>query len=190
MLDLGYALPTGWGFGLGLASLDRDEAGRVPLLTLDASHGWQLNDDWGTTLGAAHWAYAGAAQRRRYDHDELRAGVQWRGLWRATLAFTPSVLRSDGYGHGYGRGRALAAETALRWPLGRGWALDGGVGLYGFDRRSGGTTSYVYGSAGLAWARGPVQGVLSYVDSNAHAQHLASRDDARAGWIGTVSWGF
>ena len=190
MLDLGYALPSGWAFGLGLASLDRDEAGRLTLLTLDASRGWQLDEDWNATLGATHWAYPGPAQRRRYDRDELRAGVQWRGLWSASLAFTPSVLRGDGYGHWYGRGRALAAETALRWPLGHGWALDGGIGLYGFDRPSGGITSYVYGSAGLAWARGPLQGVLSYVDSNAHAQHLASRDDARAGWVATVSWGF
>ena len=190
MLDLGYALPTGWSFGLGLASLDRDAAGRVPLITLDASRSWQLDADWGATLGGTHWAYAGSAQRRRYDHDELRASVQWRGLWSATLAFTPSLLSGDGYGHWYGRGSALAAETSLRWPLGHGWALDGGIGLYGFDRPAAGITSYVYGSAGLAWARGPLQGVISYVDSNAHARRLASRDDARAGWIATLSWGF
>ncbi len=180
-LDLGYTLDTGWSFGLGLAALDRDADGRRTLLTAGVSRAWQWDASWSAQLGLNHAAYPGPAQRRRYGYDELRAGLQWRGVWSGSLSYFPSLMSKDGYGH-YNKSRAFSVETALRQPLGRGLALDGGLGVHSAV----GMTSYVYGNLGLAWARGPAQLSLAYIASNAHAKGLAPADSARGGWSGTL----
>ncbi len=185
-LDLGYGLDSGWSLGLGLAALGRDDDGLRTLMTASLARAWQWDADWGAELDAAHYAYPGPSRRRAYDYDELRASLLWRGIWTAALSLSPHVRRTDGYGHYYG-GQAGSAEAGLRLPLGRGFGLDAGLGVYRLQA-SVGSGSYAYGNLGLAWAKGPWQAQLGFVTSNAAAKGLASRDNAAGGWLAALIW--
>lgn len=185
-LDTTYRLDTGWAFGAGLATLDRDADRRRLLISASLSHAWQFDADWSGELGLARSHYTGSTQRRAYDSDELSASLSWRGRLSGSLMATPRYARIDSVTGERRSAAAYGAELSLRQPLVGALALDVGLGY--LDSHAVSRRGYGYGNVGLAWARGPAQVFLSHIASQAAKREFASPARARPAWVASLLW--
>ena len=199
-LDASHRSDTGWALGLGASTLGRDGAGRPSLLTASLGRHWQLDADWAAQLGAAHYAYPGPLQRRRYGYDELLATVGWQGRLAASLAVSPNTTRPNtarraapqpGAPAPFSQGRALAWELSLHQRLQGRLALDAGLGYFDLHALRGQPAAgYPYASVALGWGVGPVQGFVSVIGSRAAQRRLAQAGAAGERGLLSVVWDF
>ena len=186
-LDATYRLDTGWAAGASLATLGRDARGTRTLLGLSVNRSWQVDRDWSTQLGIAHYAYPGGGDRHRFDYDELSASVGWQGRLTASVAVLPNASRRDENGVPR-RGRAFAYELSVHERLAGQLAFDAGIGW--MDLRNIRGAGYPYGSVGLGLGAGPVQVFATFIASRAAARGLAAPAAGGDRFLLSVLWDF
>ena len=186
-LDLRWRTDTGWSAFGGLSAWRRDGGATTTEASIGAGRAWQLDGDWTTQVGVAHYAYGGPAQRFAYDYDELNASLGWRGQWFASLALSPNTTGPGTYGS-LRRDLTWAFELTTRQRLTGRLALDAGIGYFDLRRFIG--TGYPYANVGLSSGVGPVQAYLSFVTSRAEARGVAPAPVAGDHWVASVLWSF
>lgn len=186
-LDLRWRNDTGWSAFGGVSAWRRDGGTTTTEALMGAGRSWQIDGDWTTQVGIAHYAYGGPAQRFAYDYDELNASLGWRGQWFASLAVSPNTTGPGSYGS-LRRDLTWAVELTTRRRLTGRLALDAGIGYFDLHRFIG--TGYPYASVGLSSGVGPVQAYLSFVTSRAEARGVAPAPVAGDHWVASVLWSF
>jgi uncharacterized protein (TIGR02001 family) len=166
MADLSYQ-HSGWAFGAGAATMHDNGRSTSSEVTLSLQRQWQLNDDWSTQLGGTGYVYPGSRDPRYRNYVELSASLDWRGRLSLTVLNAPQI-GAVGRDRQPMRGRVVAYEAALHWPIAGRWSFDAGAGWN--DARRIEATSYAYGSVGLSWGVGPVTLFASRVFSDADSR--------------------
>lgn len=187
LLDLNGRTDTGWVLALGLAGPAYRTQGGTAELTAGFSKFAQLDADWTLQLGFTHYGVVGSDYSRNYAYDEFSAALGWQGRVLATLALSPDTWGANLAG-GWRTDRALDFELSLHQRLAGRLALDAGIGYYDLQAVRG--AGYPYGSLGLSWGLGPVQGYLTYIDSRAAARGLAPASLAGRRWVASLLWSF
>lgn len=150
-----------WTLGLGAVTEHPPFQSRGAQLNLYLDRRWRLGEDWLLRAGLVHYESPWNLWNDELRYDEASIGLGWRGRWSLVASHAPDLPFVQRPGR-YGRGRATWVETGWHQPLGRGFALDLGLGhadIRGihYDRPPlVGLRDYAYASAGLGWALGDV----------------------------------
>ncbi len=187
-LDLRWRTDTGWSVFGGVSAWRRESGATTTEVSFGAGRSWQLDGDWTTQVGVAHYGYDGPPQRFVYDYEELNVSLGWRGQWFASLAVSPNTSGPGGYGS-LRRDLTWAFELTTRQRLTGRLALDAGIGYFDLHRFVG-LTGYPYASVGLSSGFGPVQAYLSFITSRAEARSVAPAPVAGDHWVASVLWSF
>jgi hypothetical protein len=187
LLDLGHAWDTGWAVAGGVAGPVYETLGGQAAFNLSLSKAWQLDDDWLVQAGAGRYEVTGAPRARAYRNKEIYLSLGWRGRISLAASASPDTARG-GAGGGLRSGRVWSLELGLHERLMGRLAFDAGLGYLNLDGLQ--SPGYAYGSLGLSYGWGPLQGFVSFIDSRARAQGAAGANRAGLRWVTTLSYGF
>jgi len=107
-----------------------------------AGYSAPLTEDWSLSAFLLRYEYPGASADVDESYSEAEVSLVYRGMFQASLAYTPDVLASGFPG--------LFVEVSGRYPLTRLVDLSGGIGRAELDTPF--DTSYTYGHLGVGWS--------------------------------------
>lgn len=154
---LWYRHSTGFGAALWGSTVDfpADEGSanerRVELHGI-AGYSAPLTEDWSLSAFLLRYEYPGASAEVDESYSEAEVAFAYRGMFQASLAYTPDVLASGFPG--------LFAEVSGRYPLLRRVDLSGGIGRAELDTPF--DASYTYGHLGVGWSHQALDLELGY----------------------------
>ena len=117
-----------------------------------AGYSAPLTEDWSLSVFLLRYEYPGASAEVDESYSEAEVSLVYRGMFQASLAYTPDVLASGFPG--------LFAEVSGRYPMPRLVDLNGGVGWAELDTPF--DASYTYGHLGLGWSHRKLDLELGY----------------------------
>jgi hypothetical protein len=143
VVDLKLSRVDGWLIGAGVASLPTERGGAEANLL--AGRSAQVGDHaWQATFGA--FAPLGPGPLRVRDYLQAGLGYAWNDRLQLNVWLVPNLLGPSESG-GTMRGRVVAVEAGWQQPIGRGVALNAGVGQIDFGPLA--LPGYRYGSVGV-----------------------------------------
>ena len=146
-----------------------------------------MGPDWLGSVAVSHYAHPWNARLKHYDYDELTIAASFRDRLKFTAAYSPDTDLYSHYGFIENR-RSLAYELAGTVPVRGSLAASAGVGFRDLSSFFG--TGYWYGSAGLAYDRGPLHASVLRVHTDRTARQLFYSDIVDPAWVGTLLWTF
>ncbi len=173
-----YRHSTGFGAGLWGSTVyfpaDEGSANerRVELHGF-AGYSAPLTEDWSLSAFLLRYEYPGASAEVDESYSEAEVSLVYRGMFQASLAYTPDVLASGFPG--------LFAEASGRYPLPRLVDLSGGIGRAELDTPF--DASYTYGHLGVGWSHQGLDLELGYYRTD-------SRPIPRWGEVADGRWVF
>jgi len=133
--------------------------------------GAALRGDWAIRGSYVHYDSPWQKRPDFYRYDELTVDLRYRDTLFFSGAWSPNTSR---YGSAYGvawDGQTFAYEASVQQPLRSSLRAHAGVGYYDLSDLFG--EGYWYGSIGLGWSSRHWQADLSWVDTDASAEHLS-----------------
>ena len=158
---LRYQHPSGFGAGFwgSTVNFPADEGSanerRVELHAF-AGYSAPLTENWSLSAFLLRYEYPGASADVDESYSEAELSLVYRGVFQASLAYTPDVLATGFSG--------LFAEVSGRHALSRLVDLSGGIGRAELDTPF--PTSYSYGHLGVGWSRHGLDLELGYYRSD------------------------
>jgi uncharacterized protein (TIGR02001 family) len=187
LLDLGHAWDTGWAVAAGLAGPSYAAQGGQAEINISLSKAWQLDNDWLAQMGASRYEVSGQPRARAYRYKELHGSLAWRGQLTLAASVSPDTSRFTLLS-GLRTGRVWSLDAGLHQRLLGRLAVDLGAGYQNLDGLA--SPGYAYGSLGLGFGWGPMQGFVTLINSRARAQAAAGASQAGRRWVGTLSYVF
>ena len=158
---LRYQHPSGfgagvWGSTVGFPADEGAASERRVELHAFAGYSTPLTEDWSLSGFLLRYEYPGASADIDESYSEAELSIAYRGMFQASLAYTPDVLATGFSG--------LFAEVSGRHALPRLVDLSGGIGRAELDTPF--PTSYSYGHLGIGWSRHGFDFALGYYRSD------------------------
>lgn len=186
--DVHYRTANAWTFGAWASTLEGNRGPDASLeLDLYLSRHWALHPDWDAQVTLTHYMYPGDDRPVGYDYDEVTASLIYQSRLAATVAWSPDVSQ-------YAYGRLALDKAAISYELSATQSLfhelsaATGAGYYDLSELN--QAGYWFWNAGLSWAAGGAQLVVSYIDTDAAAVRSFGHEQAGSRWMGTLLWRF
>jgi hypothetical protein len=198
-------LDTGGGTFAGAWASSRDrrlEPGTPAELQLYLGQRFALGADWAAVLSGRADYFVGAPAEHSDDHQEISAALSWLDRLGFSLTAIPNAVRYtySTYREAYYiyRSPAFVAESSGQWLLRERWLggsllATAGAGYYYSgrpDHAPAAAVGYLYGNAGLAFARQRWRVDAGYFATQARAAQLFPYPVANRRLAGTVSFEF
>ena len=186
--DLHFATQR-WTVGIWASNVEFRPRRRSSEFDLYAEWRWPLKADFTAQAGAVYYTFPDDPRTVPYDYVELNTRLAWRDAVALALSWSPSTPLFLPRQFAVADRQTWSAELNVARPLAPQWSVHAGVGYFTALQVVG--AGHTYGSAGLAWNKGPLRADLSYFWSrDAETGAYAAGLPAARPWAASLSWRF